>query len=296
MRDDSLTRFIDEHRLPGAFRGVARDHYAPIAEWLVTRHEAGRPMLLGINGAQGTGKSTLAGFLALYLAETHRWRVAVLSIDDFYLTRAEREELASRVHPLLKTRGVPGTHDVAMMRECIERLQTLRTGHTASLPRFDKATDDRADPSKWPIVEGPVDLVILEGWCVGSGPQPDDALLEPVNELEHNEDEDGSWREYVNDRLAGDYGSLFRTLDALIFLNPPGLDAVLRWRCEQEQKLRASSAGGDQIMNADQVERFVRYFERVTRHSLEQLPKRADVVLDIAEDHSVISSTYGRRR
>ncbi|MDX1507455.1 MAG: kinase [Woeseiaceae bacterium] len=296
MRDDSLTAFIEKHRLPGAFRIAAREHFEPLAEWLAGRHEPGHAMLSGINGAQGTGKSTLADFLALFLAEAHRWRVAVISIDDFYLTRDERQALADRIHPLLATRGVPGTHDVAMMRDCIERLRTLRTGQTASLPRFDKAADDRADPSGWPIVEGPIDLVILEGWCVGSMPQPESALSEPVNDLERNEDPDGTWRRYVNDRLASDYAPVFESIDALVALVAPDFESILRWRIEQEQKLRATASDSSRTMDDAAVARFVQHFERLTRHNLDVVPQRADVVLGIAEDHTIISSTYGRRR
>ena len=290
MPDDVLTSFIEKHRLPDSFRRVAEEHYVPIANWLVTRHEVGQAMLLGINGAQGTGKSTLADFLALELREQHRWRVAVLSIDDFYLTHDERRELAAQVHPLLATRGVPGTHDVEMMSECIERLQTLRTGHTASLPRFDKSSDDRADPSQWPIVEGPIDVIILEGWCVGSMPQADDELIEPVNGLERDEDPEGTWRRHVNEWLASNYQPVFEKLDALVFLEAPGFDAILRWRTEQEHRLRQTSPEGSTIMDDASLRRFIQHYERITRNNLVTLPACADVLISLDDDHLVASS------
>src|SRR6185437_8649015 len=71
------------------------------------------PLVLGLCGAQGSGKSILARSLADRFASRGR-RVAVLSLDDLYLTKAERSRLAQEVHPLLGTRGVPGTHDVAL--------------------------------------------------------------------------------------------------------------------------------------------------------------------------------------
>ena len=238
MRDESLSNFINQHRLPETFRAVATEHYLPVAEWLVERHDNwhdnGQAMLLGINGAQGTGKSTFADFLALLLGEQHRRRVAVLSLDDFYLTHDERLQLAERVHPLLATRGVPGTHDVAMLQKCIDRLRSLRTGQSASLPRFDKSTVDRADPSGWPLIEGPVDLNILEGWCVASIPEHDDSLDDAINELEREQDADACWRRYVNERLASDYSDVFEQIDALIFMQAPSFSAVVRWRTENE--------------------------------------------------------------
>lgn len=52
-----------------------------------------------------------------------------LSLEDFYLTRQQRAEFARRVHPLVQTRGVPGTHDIALVLKVIEALQ--RSGEVA---------------------------------------------------------------------------------------------------------------------------------------------------------------------
>ena len=207
-----LDQFIAEHRLPDAFRNSATRCFEPLAAWLRRRLSTGTPFLLGINGGQGTGKSTLAAYIALAIGEPGEYSVVVLSIDDFYLTRAERRELARAVHPLLATRGVPGTHDIPMLRDCIARLRGLGQGERCRLPRFDKAADERADSSSWPAVTGPIDLVILEGWCVGSVAETDADLDAPVNELEADEDPDGRWRRYVNERLRTDYAEVFAEL------------------------------------------------------------------------------------
>ena len=124
----SLDRFIIAQRLPGSFRTTASQNYDPVAAWLRERLPGVKPFLLGINGAQGTGKSTLAAYLALSLRESDGHTAAVLSIDDFYLTKTERQRLSRHVHPLLAVRGVPGTHDVPMLRECIDRLRKLQPG------------------------------------------------------------------------------------------------------------------------------------------------------------------------
>lgn len=288
--------FIDEHRLPEKFGDLIDEHYSPLAGWLIQQHAQGETLFVGINGAQGTGKSTLAAFLRLTLELNAGWRVAVLSIDDFYLTKAERKKSGKRIHPLLETRGVPGTHDMQMLATCVERLRNLDAETRLSLPRFDKACDDRMDPDAWHVITGPVDLIILEGWCVGSKPQPDDALLQPVNSLERDEDKSGEWRRYVNDQLNGSYADLFAQLAALIFLRAPNMGAVHRWRLEQEEKLAATHTDADEgIMDSQQVARFVQHYERLTRENLASLPATADVVLELDYNHNCRRSCYLNR-
>ena len=246
-------------------------------------------MLLGVNGAQGTGKSTLADFLRLAAESMFDWNVAVLSIDDFYFTLAEREMLAGEIHPLLATRGVPGTHDTDMLAHYLERLLRLGESERIALPRFDKAIDDRADESCWPVVEGPIDLVILEGWCVGTAAQSDAELQRPVNDLERDEDPDGAWRRYVNDQLRAKYQAIFDQLDFLIFLGAPSFDAILRWRLEQEEKLAdASPEDSSGLMNKEQIERFLQFYERLTRANLTALPNSADIVFNLDDTHSIM--------
>jgi len=288
-----LDRFIAEHRLPDAFRNTATTFYEPLAAWVRKQLTSGPPFLLGINGAQGTGKSTLAAYLALTLGESGQRNVAILSIDDFYLTKAERLQLSNSIHPLLATRGVPGTHDVPMLGACLSRLRALQAAERCRLPRFDKAADDRAGEASWPAVSGPVDLIILEGWCVGSVAEANATLEAPVNDLEATRDADGRWRRYVNERLATDYAEIFAGLDALVFLQAPGFDAILRWRIEQEQKL-AAAAGADAagVMKPDQVAEFIQYFERITRNNLEVIRNSADIVLELDAYHDCIAARY----
>ena len=289
----SLDRFIAANALPESFRKTAADVYEPLAAWLRGKLARGTPFLLGINGAQGTGKSTLAAYLALSFGESGEQTVAIFSIDDFYLTKAERQTLSQSVHPLLATRSVPGTHDITMLRECLDRLRGLGTDERYRLPRFDKAIDDRAAEASWPEISGPVDLIILEGWCVGSVAEPDADLDAPVNELEADRDADGRWRRYVNERLRTDYAELFAELDALVFLQAPDFDAILRWRIEQEHKL-ADSAGENAagIMSDSEVREFIRYFERITRRNLQTVRSNADIVLELDEYHDCIASHY----
>jgi D-glycerate 3-kinase len=160
-----------------------------------------------------------------------------------------------------------------------------------ALPRFDKAIDDRVSRSQWPEVSGPLDLIILEGWCVGSQSVPDAELAEPINSLERDEDEDGVWRRYANEHLRTQYAPIFAQLDALIFLRAPSFDAILRWRLEQEEKLATvSKSGSNGLMNREEIERFILFFERITRANLETLDQHADMVLRLDDSHGVTAA------
>ena len=240
------------------------------------------PLVVGLCGAQGSGKSTVAAALAERMPDT-----VVLSLDDLYLPLAERRRLAEVIHPMLKTRGVPGTHDVAL-GEAI--LADLRAGRPVKLPRFDKASDDRAPERIWPRVES-ARLVIFEGWCVGAKPQSDAALENPVNALEGDEDADGGWRRHVNDALRHRYSGLFAA-DALVLLAAPGFDVVYRWRLQQEHALAAEIAAGrraGRAMDDDEVARFIQFYQRLTEYILREMPGRADLVVRIDAERKVIA-------
>lgn len=241
----------------------------------------GRMVVLGICGAQGSGKTTLVAALAEQLAGAGR-RVASLSLDDLYLTRAERQRLAREVHPLFATRGVPGTHDVPLG---LETIAALERGEPASLPRFDKSRDDRAPKADWPLAPAGTEVLLLEGWCLGARPQTD--VTRPINALEAAEDPDGIWRAYANAALAGDYQRLFARIDSLVLLAAPGWEVVANWREQQEAELRKK--GGPQVMDADQVARFIQHYERLTRWILEEMPARADLTVRLGPQREVLA-------
>ncbi len=264
--------------------------YLPLAAWIV-RHKAEKPLILGINGAQGTGKSTLTALLVTLLSTCFDLKVTAFSIDDIYLTRAEREHLARTVHPLLRTRGVPGTHDVELGIDTLTALRDAGPGDSIPIPAFDKALDDRKPLSQWPVWQGRVDIVLFEGWCVGAIPQPDQALETPVNELERREDPDGHWRRYVNEQLKGPYQRLFAHLDHLIMLKVPSMEWVFRWRLEQERKLAEFVTHRPErrfrLMGENELCRFIQHYERLTRWMIEEMPQRADIVLELGPDHQI---------
>ena len=247
-----------------------------------------RPLILGICGSQGSGKSTLARGLI----ETLGVRAATLSLDDLYLGKAARAGLARDIHPLLATRGVPLTHDVALGCTILD---AVRAGQSVRLPRFDKASDEPLPQAQWETVDGPLDLLIFEGWCVGAAPQPDADLVEPVNALECTDDPHGIWRRAVNAALAGPYRALFARIDRLVLLAAPGFDVVQGWRAQQEDGLRATLAAQDRdpalTMTDAQVARFIQHYERITRAILQEMPGRADLTLRLGPSREVFAQT-----
>jgi D-glycerate 3-kinase len=270
MTNDASTQNV-------ALAGHLLDHYAG----RIARSR--RPYILGLSGLQGSGKSTLARVMKTE-AETRGWPTDVLALDDFYYPRSEREALARDVHPLLRTRGVPGTHEIELLLSVLAALPQASDKLPVAWPRFDKGRDTRIPPSRWPKASRPPKLVILEGWALGLRPQLQSALETPVNALEREDDPDGSWRRWANKQLRA-YQPLWRKMDALIVLQAPGWEVVRRWRGEQEEVLLARHA--PLAMDAAAMERFLAHFERLSRHALATLPALADSVVEYDDNRHV---------
>lgn len=287
-----LAQFMQQHRLPQRFQTTVEHYYWPLAQSLAQQAQAlDQPLLLGIHGCQGSGKSTLTTFLCAVLTELLDVPAVGMSIDDFYRTRTERQQLARQVHPLLITRGVPGTHDTDFLNEVLSGL--LQQQVPMMIPRFNKAMDDRFSPSEWTVVEQPQRIIILEGWCVGVEAQAISALQAPVNHLEAKHDRDGQWRHYVNQQLAQRYWPIFQQIDRLLMLRAPSFDSVLQWRTEQEHALRASMACIDakrqpnQLMSDDELAYFIAHYQRLTEHALATMPDRVDDCFTLSSERAI---------
>ncbi|OEZ01663.1 MULTISPECIES: kinase [Stenotrophomonas] len=241
--------------------------------------------VLAISGLQGSGKSTLAAQVVA-LAGQRGLRAATLSIDDFYLTRAQRQRLARQVHPLLLTRGPPGTHDLELAHATLDAIAARQP---VALPRFDKLADERMPASQWPHVEAALDLLVFEGWFLGTPAQAESELDPPLNALEREADADGRWRRWCNQALAEHYPALWQRCHRLWFLQPPDFSVVPRWRWQQEQNLQAAHPGRSSMSRA-QLDRFVQYYERVSRQALRTLPERADRVVVLDEHRGIVSA------
>ena len=259
---------------------------------------AGATLFVGVNGTQGSGKSTLCDFLLEYLTELHDLAVISISLDDFYFGSDVRAELANKIHPLLATRGVPGTHDVVQMQSCFE---ALAKQHTVIVPRFDKATDNPSPESEWLTVTKAVDIVFMEGWCWGIRAQTDKAMIEPVNNLEALEDIEATWRIFVNNQLRDQYEPLYDYMHYWVMLQAPGFSTVHDWRCEQEHKLRAKlnadNANTEQLaglMSDKQILRFIQHYQRLTEHGLTSLPEACDAVFEMDNQRHIVQGIQRR--
>lgn len=281
-----FAELLTRKQLPTHLNAELSRLYLPLAAWLNQQRPTEEPLVIGINGAQGSGKSTLCDLLQWILATAFNCRSVVLSIDDLYLPKTARRQLAEQVHPLLATRGVPGTHDTALGLELLKKLRTRPPSIGITIPRFNKATDDRLPQQQWDQLTAPVDLILFEGWCVGARPQTEAELIRPLNQLEASEDVDGRWRSYVNQQLAGSYRQLFAQLDLLLMLKIPDWDRVYHWRTRQEQQLAARGQGAG-VMDDRALRRFIQHYERLTRHQLTTLPQTADLVLQLNREQRV---------
>ena len=271
------------------YRGLPADapeDYRQLAALLVDDWQHRQVACVGIGGGQGAGKSTLAALL-LRAGGLLGHRVIALSLDDFYLTRAERGRLAATVHPLFATRGPPGTHDAARLLEVV---RTLKGGGTkpVAVPRFDKGADDRVGQA---TVQGPIDTLVVEGWCIGAPASERRETNAPINALERDEDADGRWRRHIDEALAGAYSTLHQEFDQLIFLAVPDLEAVMRWRTAQEQERPPQ-----QRLTAEDLARFIAHYERITRRMIALLPERADVLATLDASHQVASLRWAKKQ
>ncbi len=280
---------IQRQALPEQFMHSVEHWLLPIAGHLRTLHEEkGGMLLVSFNGSQGSGKSTLTRFLALLLKHQFGLNAIDISIDDFYLTRAQRQQLARDVHPLFSTRGVPGTHDVQLARATLDCLRESGAEKPCKLPRFDKAIDDRAAPSQWTLIDDPVDIVLFEGWCNHAPIQNEGQLIPPINDLEKNEDSGQVWRNYANNALKDYHEQLFSQADLLIYLQIPYFEIVYEWRGLQEKKLAdARGTTAKALMNESELRRFIQHYERITRACLAKLPQQAHIVVELDSDHQI---------
>lgn len=291
MLNDQLAVFISKNVLSQDYTTTVEKYFLPLIEELHKHHVgAKKPIIIGINGAQGSGKSTLADLIVFMLREQFNVTGIAISLDDFYQTKSERLKLSDSVHSLLKTRGVPGTHDIPLAIKTLESLRN-HVGEVA-IPRFSKALDDRLPKEQWDVIESPVDVIIIEGWCLGALPQTQQQLNVAVNELEEYQDEQEIWRTYVNTQLEDVYKDLFSYIEKWVMLKAPSFDCVLNWRWQQEAKLHNSleqkgTEKGSGCMSEAELAHFIQHYQRITEHLLNTLPDKVDYLIELDKDRQV---------
>lgn len=286
--DIELNGFINKNKLESNFNLIIEKWFTGLVDDIAKHHNsAGRTLVIGINGAQGSGKSTLAELLIL-LFKRHNLTAVTVSMDDFYYTHSQRKQLAETVHPLLQTRGVPGTHDIELAKDIVTKL--VNKSSPIKLPRFNKAVDDRLPEHQWPVIEQDIDIVVIEGWCLGSKSQSADLLENPINDLEALHDADRQWRSYVNEQLQTAYPELFAMIDIWIMLKAPSFDCVFDWRLQQENQLRDSlTAPPEQqkLMDEQSIRHFIKFYQRITEHTLSTLPQSVHYLYELDSHRNI---------
>jgi D-glycerate 3-kinase len=276
--------FINEN-LNKTFKNI----YLKLAEIIfLNKISLNKPIILGLSGAQGSGKSTCVQFLKLILEKKYNLKTAVVSIDDVYKTKKERIIISKKVNKLFLVRGVPGTHDINYLINFFKHFKKS-DNNIYLIPKFDKLLDDRSLKESWYKIKTNIDVFILEGWCVGARPENSiQNLKKPINKLESLEDKKCLWRKKVNEHLNKDYKYLFSYIDLMIYLKIPNFKKVLDWRILQENKIKYSVKKRSielKIMTDNQIKRFIMFYERITKKMLIDMPKFADIIIPIKSNH-----------
>ena len=271
--------------------GQLNKFYLPIGKMINDEYlKNKKTKIIGLTGGQGSGKSTISNILKIILKEGFNLETVIFSIDDFYKTLKERKLMSKKISPLFLTRGVPGTHDTRMLHSCIKNLKKSKF-NKIMIPKFDKSVDDRSSKNKWIKVNKKPHVIIFEGWCVGATPQKKKDLIVPINKLEKEKDKKRIWRSRVNKELTDKYQKIFDLIDKLIFLKVPSFKYVFKWRLLQEKKLRIISKG-KKTMTDKEIENFIMFYERLTKHMLKNLNEKSDTVINIDKKHKLKSIKF----
>ena len=268
----------------------------PLCFWISKKADKKRPYFVGLAGGQGTGKTTSSSLIKIILTKYFKLKVFKISIDDFYKTRKERIRLSKRVHPMLLTRGVPGTHDINMMLNFFKKAKSKKFKRL-KLPTFNKAIDDRFDKKRWYNLKEKPDVIIFEGWCVGAKAEKINTLNKTINLMEKNKDKKKIWRKYVNQQLKSKYKNLYSQLNCLIYLRAKNFKLLQKWRLKQERKLLLNSKKNSKlkIMNKEDVLSFMQTYQRVTQNMFKNMPKYASIILNLNSNHQIKTAVYKKR-
>ena len=234
-----------------------------------------------IAGSQGSGKSTLTAVLKLVLEKFYKKKVMLLSIDDYYLSKNKRLKLSKKIHPLLITRGVPGTHNIAALRKDIINFQKKKFPIVA--PLFNKLKDDISSKKK--IIKK-AEILLLEGWCCGSPPISRDYLFKNINRLESTLDKNKAWRQYYNSQLQKDYKKVFSLFDQQIYIQAPSFTYILKWRNAQE-KSNALKSKDEKFMKKTDLRKFIQHYEKLTKWMIKTMPAKADMLIKIDKNQKI---------
>jgi|TARA_B100002052_G_scaffold245304_1_gene231036 D-glycerate 3-kinase len=265
----------------------------PVSFWIASKANKSKPYFVGLAGGQGTGKTTISSIVAIILRKYFKKNVFKISIDDFYKTRKERKNLSKKIHPMLMTRGVPGTHDVQIMLDFFKKAKS-KNFKKMKLPSFNKALDERHSIKNWYKINLKPDVIIFEGWCVGARPETNKTLKKPINFLEKANDEKLIWRKYVNQQLKTKYKKLYSQLNCMIYLKAKNFSLLQKWRLKQEHKLwlKTKKKSSHKIMSKGDVINFMQTYQRITQNMLKYAPKYSSIILNLNRNHQIKSVKY----
>ena len=260
----------------------------PVSFWISKKTNRKRTIIIGLAGGQGSGKTTISSILTLILKKYFKLNVFKVSIDDFYKTRKDRRILSITKHPLLMTRGVPGTHDIDLMLRFFTKVKS-KNFKKIEIPKFNKAIDDRYKKNFWYKLKSKPDVVIFEGWCVGAKAQTINQLKKPVNSLERVYDQRIKWRSYVNNQLKTKYNILFKQLDGLLYLKAKNFNLLKKWRLKQERKLWAKTRNKRnlKIMSSGDLLNFMQTYQRITQQMFKDATKSSSVIMNLNSKHQI---------
>ena len=272
---------------------MLKSYLIPLCFWIVKKTNKKKPLIIGLAGGQGTGKTTITSIISLILKKYFKLNVFKISIDDFYRTRNERTKLSKYKHPLLMTRGVPGTHDCKIISQFFKKVKSKKFKQL-KLPKFDKSIDDRCPKKSWYKINSRPDIIILEGWCVGAKAQKNSQILKPINSLEKSKDLSLVWRKYVNNQLKKQYKSLFKQLNEIIYLRANNFKVLQQWRIKQEKRLwlKSKNKKNLRIMSRGDIINFMQTYQRITQDMFKDVPKYASIIMKLNSNHQINSIKF----
>ena len=240
--------------------------YMPLFKKIISKK------MIMIAGSQGSGKSSLSELIKNVYKKHYQKKVTIISIDDFYHSIKKRNAMSKNIHPLFKVRGVPGTHDIALLKNALWNIKKKQ--FPVYLPIFDKTKDSRKKNKK---KISSSDFVILEGWCVGARPLPNEYLFKNINTIEKNSDKQHIWRKNYN-RYLKDYQDLFKLFNCYIYILNPSWKNVISWKYKQELKLRSQKSN---LKLLSKLKDFIMYYEKITRWMMKTSKLNSNILIKV---------------
>jgi len=291
VKKDCLKFIASQETKRDKFRNkdrMIKSFLIPVSFWIAKKVDKKQPLIIGLAGGQGSGKTTISSILTLILQKYFKLNVFKVSIDDFYKTRKDRRLLSKNKHPLLMTRGVPGTHDIDLMLSFFKKIKS-KNFKSLKVPTFNKAIDDRYPKNLWHKIESKPDVIIFEGWCVGARAQTANQLKKSINSLEKAQDQSNKWRTHVNNQLKTKYKLLFNQLDGLLYLKAKNFNLLREWRLKQERKLwiQAKDKKNLKIMSSVDVISFMQTYQRITQQMFKDALKSSSIIMNLNINHQI---------